>query len=470
MSLHVLEFNDVGLRLSDASGMVLNSPGYAHVNGKDIVFGASAREQSKVHPLNSFNQFWHKLSLDPFSKEVGHFRHNADLAFAHLQNVAQLAQLEGDVVLAVPGSFSREQMAILLGLLQKSSMRPVGLVDAALIASIDHAQAESVIHVDLQLHQVVLSKMQRVGAQLKRESVLLVPGAGWVNISDNLMQLFTSAFIQQCRFNPQHNAASEQMLLDNLPQWLAQESGEESDEGASVQESRRSLQVKLSHNNTVHQASLPRSALQSRLLPFFQKIVQQLAVIDPAGTSPLLLSDRLLCLPGLESAFKSPGSAAARTVMSLSENSAAQSCLRYGDALLGTPDALHFVSAISAKQVSTPAGSAHQFRAKAAPTHLLVESQARRLTDGLLICVQKEVSAEYQCLRLIRRDLQEELTHMRVVGELVRADGEFILHSKQLLINGKALEGQQALTLGDLLSTAASNHSIELIRVQDGDE
>ena len=470
MSLHVLEFNDVGLRLSDVNGTLLTSPGYAHVSAKEIAFGEVARKQSKLHPLSSYNQFWHKLSLDSFPKALGNFRHNADLAFAHLQDIAAGANFEGEVVLAVPGSFSREQMAILLGLLKQSPMRPIGLVDAALIAAIDQAQSESVIHVDLQLHQVVLSKLQRTGVELRRDSVILVPGTGWTNISDNLMQLFTSAFIQQCRFNPQHNAASEQLLLDNLPQYLLEESVEETDDDGSVQESRRSLQIKLKYNDTMHQASLPRSALHSRLLPFFQKIVQQLAVIDPQGDSSLLLSDRMQCLPGLEMAFANPQQSAPRKVASLDQSELAQTCLRHHDALLGTSDALHFVSKLRGTQVKPPVSNASHSKADESPTHLLLKHQARRLTDGLLICALKNHHGEQQSLRLMRRDLQEELSDVQVLGELVREDGQFILHSQQLLVNGTVAETQQKLKLGDSLSERGFNTSIELIRVQDSDD
>jgi len=467
MSLHVLELNDAGLRLSNASGILLDSPGYAYVNAKEIEFGEDARKQSKVHPLRSFNQYWHKLSLDPFSKPVGNFRHNADIAFSHLQDIARSAQLEGEVVLAVPGSFSREQMAILLGLLKQSPMRPIGLVDAALIGCIDHAESESAIHVDLQLHQVVLSKMHRVGTELKRESVILVPGAGWMNISDNLMQLFTSAFIQQCRFNPQHNAASEQMLLDNLRQWLIEENSEDSNDDASSQESRRSLEIKLSHNNTVHQASLSRSALHNRLLPFFQKIVQQLIVIDPDVSSPILVSDRMQCLPGFDAVL---ASSAPRSVLRLNEHSVAKGCLRYRDEFIGSPEALHFVSTIRGKQVSAPISNPSRAKTHVAPTHVLYKHQARRLTDGLLFCAHKKSSDGAHSLHLMRRDLQEDFPGMQILGELVREDGQFILQSKHLLINGRAVDAQQELALGDMLSGAGINHSIELIRVQDYDE
>ena len=467
MSLHVLEFNDAGLRLSDASGILLSSPGYAYVNAKEIEFGERARKRSKVYPLSSYNQFWHKLSLDPFSKPVGNFRHNADIAFSHLQDIASSAELEGEVVLAVPGSFSREQMAILLGLLKQSPMRPVGLVDAALMASIDHAHHESVIHIDLQLHQVVLSKMQRVGSELKRESVVLVPGAGWMNISDNLMHLFTSAFIQQCRFNPQHNAASEQMLLDNLPQWLSEEGIEDSADDANLQENRSSLQVRLAQNNTVHQASLPRSALHSRLLPFFQKIVQQLAVIDPQGNCPILVSDYMQCLPGFDTVLSSSLEGRSRSALLLNERSVAQACFDYRDALLGTSEALHFVSKISARQSETPVSAGSE--AQVAPTHLLMRHQARRLSDGMSICVAKQEGLS--SVHLLKATQAAGLADMQVVGEILAKSGEFILQSKSLLINANALDGPQVLKLGDTLSSAEFDlTTIELICVQESNE
>ena len=66
MSLSVVEFNDAGIRVSDATGVRLSSPGYALVMPNGIEFGELARQQSRLHPLNCFNQFWHRLNLDPF--------------------------------------------------------------------------------------------------------------------------------------------------------------------------------------------------------------------------------------------------------------------------------------------------------------------------------------------------------------------------------------------------------------------
>ena len=114
-----------------------------------------------------------------------------------MQDLAATAELAGDVLLAVPGSFSRQQLGILLGLLKQSPLKAVGIVDSSLAAVLEQTSQENVIHADLHLHQVVLTRLQRQGDDVVRENVALVPGAGWVNLSDSLLQLFTTAFIQQ---------------------------------------------------------------------------------------------------------------------------------------------------------------------------------------------------------------------------------------------------------------------------------
>ncbi len=466
MSLHVLEFNDVGLRLSNGDGLVLNSPGYANIRAKEIEFGENAHRQSKLNPLSSFNQFWHKLSLDPFAKPIGHFRHNADIAFSHLQDIANNAELKGDIVLALPSSFSREQMAILLGLMKQSPMRPVGIVDAALLASIDNAPSKSVIHIDLHLHQVVLSKLQYVGNALKREDVILVPGAGWVNISDNLMQLFTSAFIQQCRFNPQHNAQSEQLLLDSLPLWLAEEQENILTDDVDAQEKRRSLEFKLNHNNMVHQASLPRTSLHSRLQPFYHKIQQQLAQLDVDGKSELLVSDRLRHLPGFNTAFSLAADGSSRRITQLDGHAVSNACLRYQEQIVGVPEALHFVNQLSPGRASVQHAPVASSANHLSPTHVLVKHLARSLGDGVLICVASDTQDLLQFIPQARR---EDMNGMTIVGEIIRDATGFILdNNTQVQLNGKTAIDRRPLHVGDRLSIAGMNQSIELIHVQEG--
>ncbi|MES3006717.1 MAG: hypothetical protein V4751_02995 [Pseudomonadota bacterium] len=456
MTLRVLEFNDVGIRVSDDSGVLFSSPGYALVNGKRIEFGERARQQSRLNPLHCYNQFWHKLNLDAFSRPVAHYRHNADIAFSHLQDLAAATELQGDVLLAVPGSFSRQQLAILLGLIKQCSFRAVGIVDSGLAAAIDQTHSDSVIHADLQLHQVVLSKLTRQGSEMVRESVVQVPGTGWVNLSDSLLQLMNAAFIQQARFNPQHNAESEQMLLDGLPGWLRDDplaavNGQGgAAPGADDEEARRNLLISLRHNNSVHQARLPRSSLHTRLQPFYQKIQQQLTLLDPEGRSRLLVSDRLQHLPGFHEEFGRQGG----RISTLTEDAIGAACLRYHEVLRSAPEAVHFVTRLRALGAQDAAAPNHVVT-QPHPTHALIGHSARPLLDGLLL------------QRLLPAAAGEVIQ-----GEIV-SDGEH--HSLRnasanVLINGAAVRPLQRLELGDRVQLVGSDHGFELIRVQHGDE
>lgn len=454
MTLRVLEFNDAGLRVSDDSGVLFSSPGYALVDGKRIEFGENARKESRLNPLNCYNQFWHKLNLDPLARPVAHYRHNADIAFSHLQNLAGASGLQGDVLLAVPGSFSRQQLAILLGLIKQCSFRAVGIVDTGLVAAIDQTHSDSVIHADLQLHQVVLSKLTRQGGELVRESVVQVPGTGWVNLSDSLLQFMNGAFIQQARFNPQHNAESEQMLLDGLPGWLRDDPLADLDAqgggapGADDEEARRNLLVSLSHNNSVHQARLPRSSLHARLQPFYQKIQQQLAELDPQGQSRLLVSDRLQHLPGFNVEFARQGG----RMSTLDAEAIGAACLRYHEALRSAPEAVHFVTRL--RRLDAHDTAAHSDVAPMPqPTHVLVGHNARPLVDGL--------SLERLLGSTAGRVVNGEITGEGEHHFLRNADGS-------VLINGAPARPLQRLQLGDRLQLADGSERIELIRVQHG--
>ncbi|MGJ8688598.1 MAG: hypothetical protein ACSHXZ_03680 [Gammaproteobacteria bacterium] len=459
MTLRVLEFNDAGLRLSDDTGVVLSSPGYALVLPQSVEFGESARAQSRLNPLNSHNQFWHKLSVEPFSKPLGHYRHNADIAFSHIQHFAEQAQIKGDVLLALPGSFSRQQMAILLGLMKQSSLNAVGIVDAGLAATIDRHQGQSILHAELELHQVVLSKLRKVGKNWKREAVLLVPSAGWVNISDNLMQLFTTAFIQQCRFNPEHNAASEQMLLDALPGYL-REGIDDKEHG----ESQRSLQISLRHNDNVHEVSLPRSSVHGRLDAFYAKIQQQLSSLDGAEQSPLFISDRLGQLPQVREVFARNGEQR-REVKVLPDDAVTTACFRHREALISATEAVRFVSELESKQQAiTPLATGVRVQA----THLLFGHIALPLREGLLVCRMDTRGAGEPSLEILEGANAELPEGAALIAQLLYQSGlYFVTDANAVQINGQDIREPHTLSLGDSVQFSSLSQSIELIAVQE---
>ncbi len=160
MSLKVIELNDNALRVGDESGILVESPGFALAGNKQLQLGEIAKQQARLQPTNSYNKYLHELSLDPISHAVG-IRHAADIAYAHLLHLAEEGGVDADMIFAVPGNFTHQQLAILLGLAKSSPFNTIGMVDSALGAAYWAGYAESIIYAEMQLHQVVLTKDYR---------------------------------------------------------------------------------------------------------------------------------------------------------------------------------------------------------------------------------------------------------------------------------------------------------------------
>ena len=135
MTFKVIEINDIGIKVSNEQELMLTSPGYAHIEKKEIEFGSGAKHRAKLDPTSSFNQFWQSLNLEPLPHPVAHYRHFADIAYSHLKSLAEEANIDGDIVLAVPGSYGNQELGILLGLIKQCPFNVIGIVDIAVIAA-----------------------------------------------------------------------------------------------------------------------------------------------------------------------------------------------------------------------------------------------------------------------------------------------------------------------------------------------
>ncbi|NNF67730.1 MAG: hypothetical protein HKM98_09505, partial [Gammaproteobacteria bacterium] len=121
MSTLVIEINDNSLRAGDASGMLADSPGFALLDGQ-VVVGAEARAQSRLQPGRVYNHFWGDLSLESLPGKASGAQTTADLAFHHLHRVwTELPSKADRVVFATPGSYTREQLSLLLGIARESN-------------------------------------------------------------------------------------------------------------------------------------------------------------------------------------------------------------------------------------------------------------------------------------------------------------------------------------------------------------
>ena len=216
MSACIIELNDIAVTATAAGGTRVSSPGYALLQGKQVVVGETARAQSRLQPQFTNSRFWQALSMDPLRQQQGKARHHADLAYAHLLQLHELAGKPEEVIFSVSSHFSREQLSVLLGVAAQCPFEARGLLDSALAATSGAALSGDAIYIELQLHQSVITAIKQ-DDDYARQSVEVLQGTGLLALYDRWAHIISEAFIAQCRFDPLHSAASEQYLYDNMP-------------------------------------------------------------------------------------------------------------------------------------------------------------------------------------------------------------------------------------------------------------
>jgi len=448
MSLKVIELNDVALKVSDESGIVLQSPGFALAQDKKLLLGEAAEQKARLHPTNSYNKYWHELSLDPLSHNNG-VRHYADLAYAQLLHIAEQANVAGEVLFAVPGNFTKQQLAILLGLAKQCPFTIVGVVDSALAAAISHVADKSVVYADLQLHQIVLTRLKIANGQLLIDTVVQVPGVGSQNFMDQMMLLATNAFIQQCRFNPQHNAESEQQLYNALPLWWQQH---------NLSESSQVLELQV--GDAVYTAKIPRESLAASLNGHYAKLNQQIQPLVAAGNSRLLISAGLATLPGLKTALNSQ-----HDQQVMVPDAIGLACLTNHAQIRSSEQGIRLVTALALDTVAPHANmpKAHnKDQTETLPTHVLYRNRAIPLDKVKLVNAENLNGHKSEhTLPLLVTGLSEDSGRLVVADETVYYDGG----ANAYFLNHESVKGRQKLHLGDCIQFSKDGDVLTLIHV-----
>lgn len=214
MGIPLLEINDIQLRIG-LDGTVLGSePGWALCTDPPLL-GEAARGKARRQPRLANSQFWHHLTIDPMPGATEAVRHHADLAFLQLQQLRQFAT-EGPLAIAIPAHYAREDMQLLLGLAEAANIQIKALIDpGVLLAQLAMPESETVLYLDASLYALSMTTITQ-GAHLQRLKAQLIHSAGYQHTLDRLASASASRLIQSHRFDPMHQAETEQQLFDQL--------------------------------------------------------------------------------------------------------------------------------------------------------------------------------------------------------------------------------------------------------------
>ena len=123
MNTLAIEINDAELTVADHTGVLAMEPGYAAFVDGRIVTGGTAYAQARIRPRQTSHRYWEELSLDPDSSGIEGVGSSAEFAFAQLESLwKQFGGAGRDAIIIVPGHYAREQLGLLLGLVNECRM------------------------------------------------------------------------------------------------------------------------------------------------------------------------------------------------------------------------------------------------------------------------------------------------------------------------------------------------------------
>lgn len=454
MSLTVIEINDAALQAGNAGGILASSPGFALLQGKELRLGAEAEARHRLFPTSSHDKFWHELNLEPLPVR-GRIRHHADLAYSHLLALANEAEIDGGVIFAIPGHFTQEQLGLLLGIAGQCPFQATGMIDSALAAAIGEAPATGVVHVSLHLHQVLLTRILIRDGEAIVDNVAQVPLAGRQQLLEALMRAANDAFIRQCRFNPQHEAASEQQLYSLLADWAI---GGADDQG--------DLAMELKAGGMAHTAKLPFDQLLAALQKPFRALRASLGPLLDTPDTGILLDHRLARWPGALASLGSLNDAGpARTAR---PEAVAQACFRHRQRITAGEGVRRIRSLPLAE--SAPAGPRSEAKSgaktAAAPTHVLFRNRALPVNDLPLVnnTPSQPNGGDGAALAL------ELPGPAATLGRIMLRQSQVLLDcgESEIRLNDAPVSGRQPLKLGDRIGFPALADELLLIEVSDG--
>jgi hypothetical protein len=373
-----LEVNDAALVVArqhgGASDVIADAPGVAILEDQATLTGMDALQRVRVTPLLAHTNFWRGLSTQPLPRPSRAAATTADIAFSQAEKLLGRYKQENEaVLLAVPAGYSREQLGLLLGVINETGVPVAGLVDAALAACSLEAAPARVLHLDLELHQALLTVLEYSGGEhpgLKRSRYEISLRHGLLGIQQTLVQFIAESFVRKTRFDPLHDAATEQRLYDQLPAWLA--------------ELQQSEQVTLSFQFADRdlQLEIERAQLIAAAEAHYVELLRLVQGARVAGIPiDLRVSQRVAAMPGLLERFQTLRDCA---IQVLPPAAAALGALQFDSAIRRPADSLALVYQLPVARAQTaetraadPEATPPQLR----PTHVLFQGRAWSITE-----------------------------------------------------------------------------------------
>ena len=301
MTLLGLELSDAGvlvagdnpIRLLTVDGQEKESPGFAIPEKRRLLVGKPASDKAHLFPLQVINRFWDQLGTEPLKQKNRHAQNHAEIAYVHLSHLWKAVKPYGDeMIIAIPHFYSREQRGLSLGMAQELSIPVKGFVPLAIAASHYAYPNTMLLHLDIHLHRFEIIYLHQ-GESLSAKNSATIREISLERLYRSWVETIAEEFVRATRFDPLHQAATEQELYNRLAVVL------------DIFKHRSSYLFELSHGKDRYHMTLFRDVLFQKSEKIFDDICRFIEKMrDDLGKNDfptiLQMTHRVAGLPGLK--------------------------------------------------------------------------------------------------------------------------------------------------------------------------
>src|SRR3569833_1107569 len=281
----VLELDDRAVATATGGRVLSSAPGAVFDGAAGTTVGANAWRELRIHPRAISTR--HLSAV--LTQHGTSARAEAVLEAGLKTRLAGLQIAEGQRMwIVAPAHAQAAGLTALLGITRRMGLPVDGFVDAATVTTAGLASEQYTIVLELGLHHAAATSGDCSGSQARRRQAVQTNRGGLLELYQAWLDLVSSTMVKRTRFDPLHDAMTEQHVFDSIPA-LAMEAGRTGSATASVARGADRFEVTLTRDQFAQVAQ-----------PIYRAIVGLLHQLRPTGVPVTFVMPQLAAqLPGL---------------------------------------------------------------------------------------------------------------------------------------------------------------------------
>ena len=462
MTLLGLELSDAGIlvagdnpaRLLSVDGQEQESPGFAIPEKERLLVGKTASDKAHLFPFQVINRFWDQLNTEALKQKNRHAQNHAEIAYAHLFHVWEMVKPHGnEMIIAVPNFYSKEQLGLILGMAKELSIPVKGFISLPIAASYHADPNATLLHLDIHLHRFEIIYLHQ-GEHLTAKSAVTFQEISLAQLYRSWVETIAEEFVHSTRFDPLHQALTEQELYNRLGAAL------------DIFKNQPSFLFELSHGKDRYRITLLRDVLIKKSEKIYDEICRFIKKMqDDHGENNLLTvlqtTHRVAGLPGLKDKLLEIENC---KIVELEPGAGALGALKLWDQLIDRDfeNGTSFFTRRPWQQTESKASDTIR------PSHLLYRDVAYPISEKPVI-IGRDQYLLGKNIRVQAKSSDVSKKHCTIHRE----DDRIVLtdYSRQgTFVDDRQVNGSTVLELGQIVRLGTSQEIIRLIACLEADE